>query len=85
MGDKPEKVYRYRNLKLVIWKNKDDGKPTITIGRGYRPVGAKKFVNLSLNLYVNNVPQLLCLFKDYLKDYPVDGFKLIISEKCDNE
>ena len=83
MGDKPEKIYRYRNLKVVVWKDKDDGKPTITIGRGYKPIGASKYINLSLNLYENNIPQLLQLFRDYLKDYPVDNFKMLIDEGDD--
>jgi len=80
MRDKPEKIYRYRNLKVVIWKDKKDGKPTVVIGRGYKPLGSKKFVNLSLSLYFDNVPELVKLLKDYLDDYPVDGFSVEIKE-----
>lgn len=81
MGDKPEKIYRYRNLKVVVWKDKNDGKPTITIGRGYKPINSKKFVNLSLNLYSDNIPELIKLLKAYIENYPVEGFEVEIKEE----
>jgi len=81
MGDKREKIYRYRNLKVVVWKDKNDGKPTVTIGRGYKPLNSNKFVNLSLNLYSDNVPELIKLLKDYINDYPVEGFEVEIKEE----
>ena len=73
MGDNPLKVYRYRNLKLAIWKDKGDGKPTVSISRGFKPSGCMNFVNVSVALYHDNLPELRCLIDRCLNEYPVGG------------
>jgi len=75
-------VYRYKNLNVVVWKDNDVGKPTISIGRGYRPHGAKDFVNLKLSFYKDNIPALVKLLEAYLFDFPpVSGVDIVIIKK----
>jgi len=77
----PERVYRYRNLSVVVWKDNDAGKPTITIGRGFKPQDSTQFVNLRLSLYKDNIPALIKLLETYLQEYPSASAGDIVIER----
>ena len=79
---RPERVYRYRNLSVISWRDNLVGKPAVSITRGYKPHGSNDFVNLKLSLYRDNIPVLLKLLEAYLQDYPsVSNVDIVIERK----
>ena len=68
MGDKPEKTYRYKNLKLVAWK--EGKRPSVLLEKGWKPKGQDAWTNDRIKTYPTDLYVWGKLIEAYLTANP---------------
>lgn len=68
MSKKPD-LFRYKNLKIAVFKDGDPNKPCFVIERGYKAKDSETYLNSSLSCFLSDLEHFIVLMEQVLSKY----------------